>query len=64
MTKIFIEAEDKTTPEYNFLKAFIDMHFPTKDIDFICIGGIGNLLMKQISIRFLKLKLLENKCLF
>ena len=43
MTKIFIEAEDKTTPEYNFLKAFIDMHFPTKDIDFICIGGIGNL---------------------
>lgn len=27
MTKIFIEAEDKTTPEYNFLKAFIDMHF-------------------------------------
>lgn len=23
MTKIFIEAEDKTTPEYNFLKAFV-----------------------------------------
>lgn len=43
MTKIFIEAENKTTPEYNFLKAFVDMHFPTKDIDFICIGGIGNL---------------------
>lgn len=40
MTKIFIEAEDKTTPEYNFLKAFIDMHFPTKDIDFICIVSI------------------------
>lgn len=43
MTKIFIEAEDKTTPEYNFLKAFVSLHFPTKDVDFICIGGIGNL---------------------
>ncbi len=43
MNKIFIETEDKTTPEYNFLKAFIDLHFPTKDIDFICIGGISNL---------------------
>lgn len=43
MNKIFIEAENKKTPEYNFLKAFVDLHFPTKDIDFICIGGIGNL---------------------
>lgn len=43
MTKIFIEAEDKTTPEYNFLKEFVSLHFPTKDVDFICIGGIGNL---------------------
>lgn len=43
MTKIFIEAEDKTTPEYNFLKALVELHFPTKDVDFICIGGIGNL---------------------
>ncbi len=43
MTKIFIEAEDKTTPECNFLKAFVDLHFPTKEVDFICIGGIGNL---------------------
>jgi len=43
MNKIFIEAAGKTTPEYNFLKAFVDSHFPAKDIDFICIGGIGNL---------------------
>lgn len=43
MNKIFIEAKNKTTPEYNFLKAFVDLHFPTKEIDFICIGGIGNL---------------------
>ena len=43
MNKIFIEAEDKTTPEYNFLKAFVVSHFPTKEIDFICVGGIGNL---------------------
>lgn len=43
MNKIFIEAKDKTTPEYYFLKAFVDLHFPTKIIDFICINGIGNL---------------------
>lgn len=43
MTKIFIEAEDRTTPEYNFLKAFVDTHFPASDVLFICIGGIGNL---------------------
>ena len=43
MTKIFIEAEDRTTPEYNFLKTFVNLHFPTKDVDFTCIGGIGNL---------------------
>lgn len=43
MNKIFIEAADKTTPEYNFLKAIVDLHFPTKAISFICIGGISNL---------------------
>jgi disulfide oxidoreductase YuzD len=43
MNKIFIEAENKTTPEYNFLKAFVNSHFPDKEIEFICIGGIGNL---------------------
>lgn len=26
MNRIFIEAEGKTTPEYNFLKAFVDLH--------------------------------------
>ena len=43
MNKIFIEAENNKTPEHNFLKALIDLYFPTKDIDIICIGGIGNL---------------------
>lgn len=43
MTQIFIEAKNTSTPEYKFLRAFIDKHFPTKDIDFTCIGGIGNL---------------------
>lgn len=43
MNRIFIEAGNKKTPEYNFIKAFVDLHFPQKDIDFICIGGIGNL---------------------
>ena len=43
MTKIFIEAEDKTTPEHNFLKTIVDLHFHDKEVDFRCIGGIGNL---------------------
>ena len=43
MNKIFIEAENNRTPECNFLKTFVDLHFPTKDIEFICIGGISNL---------------------
>ncbi len=43
MNKIFIEAKGKETTEYNFLRAFIDIHFPAKDIEFICINGIGNL---------------------
>ena len=43
MNRIFIEAGDKATPEYNFLKAFVNLHFPAKDVDFICIRGIGNL---------------------
>ncbi len=43
MNKIFIEAKNNKTPEYNFLKAFLEQHFPTREIDFICIGGIGNL---------------------
>jgi len=43
MNKIFIEAGDKTTPEYNFLKTIVDLHFPTKEIDLICIGEVSNL---------------------
>lgn len=43
MNKIFIEAQDKTTPEYNFLKTMMDLYFPDKQVDFICMGGIGNL---------------------
>jgi len=43
MNKIFIEAQNKATPECNFLKAILDMYFPDKETDFICIGGVGNL---------------------
>lgn len=43
MNKIFIEAQNKTTPEYNFLKTIVDLYFPTKDVEFICMGGVGNL---------------------
>ena len=43
MNKIFIEAQNKKTPEYNFLKAFIDLHFPAKEVSLICMDGVGNL---------------------
>lgn len=43
MNKIFIEAQSKRTPEYHFIKAIIKSYFPDKEVDFICIGGIGNL---------------------
>lgn len=40
---IFIESQNKKTPEYNFLKAFIDLHFPAKEVTLVCMGGVGNL---------------------
>lgn len=43
MNRIFIEAQNKTTPECNFLKAIIALFFPDKEVSFICIGGVGNL---------------------
>lgn len=43
MNKIFIEAQGQKTPEYNFLKAFLDKHFYGKRTDFVCTAGIGNL---------------------
>ena len=43
MTKIFIEAEKKETPECAFLKAILNIYFPEKNVDFICIGGIDKL---------------------
>lgn len=43
MTKIFIEAKDKKTSEYHFLEAIIKLFFPGKEVDFICMNGIGNL---------------------
>ena len=64
MTKIFIEAANKTTPECNFLKAFIKTHFPSKEVDFVCVGGVSNLFNEPTSIRFFNLKKLESKRLF
>jgi hypothetical protein len=47
MNKIFIEAENKTTPEYNFLKAFVNSHFPDKKIEFTS-RRLGRLLFYRI----------------
>ena len=49
MNKIFIEARDKKTPEYHFLKTIIDLYFPALDVDFICTDGIGNLFNETIT---------------
>jgi hypothetical protein len=43
MNKIFIEAKNKRTSEYHFLKAIIELYFPLLDVDFVCTDGIGNL---------------------
>lgn len=43
MNRIFIEAKNKRTPEYFFLKTIIGQFFPGKEVDFVCIDGIGNL---------------------
>lgn len=43
MNKIFIEAKDKRTSEYHFLKAILNLFFPDKEVDFIYMDGIGNL---------------------
>lgn len=54
MTKIFIEAKDKKTSEYHFLEAIIRLFFLGKEVDFICMNGIGNLFnetnLNQISL--------------
>lgn len=43
MNKIFIEAKDRKTPEYYFLKTILDIYFPRKEVEFIFMNGIGNL---------------------
>lgn len=48
MNKIFIEAKDKKTPEYHFLKTIIEVFFVGKEVDFICMDGVGNLFSESI----------------
>lgn len=43
MTKIFIEARNKNTAEYHFIKTILDIFFPERDVNFIFMDGIGNL---------------------
>lgn len=48
MTKIFIEARNKNTAEYHFIKAILNIFFPERDVDFIFMDGIGNLFKEAI----------------
>lgn len=48
MNKIFIEAKNKSTSEYHFIKTIIDTCFQGKEIDFIFMDGIGNLFKEAI----------------
>lgn len=49
MTKIFIEARNKNTAEYHFIKTILDIFFPEKYVDFIFMNGIGNLFKETIT---------------
>lgn len=55
MTKIFIEAKNKNTAEYHFIRAILNIFFPERDVNFIFMDGIGNLfkeaIVNQISLR-------------
>ena len=57
MNKIFIEAKDKRTSEYYFLKTILNQFFPDKEVDFIPMNGIGNLFL----IKCLLLRIAESK---
>lgn len=48
MTKIFIEARNKNTAEYHFIRAILNIFFPERDVDFIFMDGIGNLFKEAI----------------
>lgn len=54
MTKIFIEAKNKHTSEYYFLKTILNLFFADKEVDFRFMDGIGNLfneaILNQISL--------------
>ncbi len=54
MNRIFIEAKNKNTPEYHFLKTILGNFFQGKEVEFICMDGIGNLFneanLRQISL--------------
>lgn len=39
MNKIFIEAKDNKTSEYNFLKTMLSTHFQDKEVEFIFMGS-------------------------
>lgn len=43
MNKIFIEAKDKRTSEYFFIKTILNIYFPQKEVEFVFMNGIGNL---------------------
>ena len=43
MKKIFIEAEKKETPEYNFIKTILVKFFHGKEYEIITIGGVEKL---------------------
>lgn len=43
MNKIFIEAKKAETAECNFLSTIIAKYFPTADVEFVLMNGVGNL---------------------
>lgn len=48
MNKILIEANNKKTPECCFLRAVLGTMFIHEGIEFVCMGGVGNLFTESI----------------
>ncbi|WP_273388601.1 DUF3226 domain-containing protein [Barnesiella viscericola] len=48
MNRIFIEAKNSSTSEYNFLKAILSLFFSDKEFGLICMDGVSNLFNESI----------------
>lgn len=48
MTKVFIEAKSRQTAEFHFLRTIVERFFFKKEVEFVCMNGIGHLYKEAI----------------